>query len=307
LSFEIRLSKGQITKIKPLQLHTMATSFLLQSTPDRKNPVSQLLQLSWPWRITLGYMTIMLLLPVSALILKASTEKPADLWRIATSPIALATYDVTFVTSLIAALIDGVFGVLIAWVLVRYSFPGKRLIDAAIDLPFALPTSVAGLTLATVYSDKGWIGSLVAPFGIKIAFTRLGVGVAMLFISLPFVVRTLQPVLQEMEKEIEEAAWCLGASQWQTFWRVLLPPLFPAILTGVALGFSRAVGEYGSVVIVASNVPFKDLISSVLIIQRLEQYDYSGATVIGTVLLAISLLILLAINLLQAWGRRYEL
>lgn len=249
----------------------------------------------------------MLLLPVSALMLKASTESPADFWRIATSPIALATYEVTFVTALIAALINGVFGVLVAWVLVRYDFPFKRIIDAAIDLPFALPTSVAGLTLATVYSDKGWIGSLLAPFGIKVAFTRLGVGMAMIFISLPFVVRTLQPVLQEMEKEIEEAAWCLGASQFQTFWRVVLPPLMPAILTGIALGFSRAVGEYGSVVIVASNIPFKDLIASVLIIQRLEQYDYSGATVIGTVLLVLSLLILLAINLLQAWGRRYEL
>ena len=249
----------------------------------------------------------MLLLPVAALALKASTESPAEFWRIATSPIALSTYEVTFVTALAAALINGVFGVLIAWVLVRYDFPFKRIIDAAIDLPFALPTSVAGLTIATVYSDNGWIGSLLAPFGIKIAFTRLGVGIAMIFISLPFVVRTLQPVLQEMEHEVEEAAWCLGASQWQTFWHVVLPPLFPAILTGVALGFSRAVGEYGSVVIVASNIPFKDLIASVLIIQRLEQYDYSGATVIGTVLLLLSLLILLAINVLQAWGRRYEL
>ena len=278
-----------------------------QRTPAWQNPVRQLTQLSWPWRITLGYISIMLLLPVSALMLKASTESPADFWKIATSPIALATYEVTFVTALIAALINGVFGVLVAWVLVRYDFPFKRIIDAAIDLPFALPTSVAGLTLATVYSDKGWIGSLLAPFGIKVAFTRLGVGMAMIFISLPFVVRTLQPVLQEMEQEIEEAAWCLGASQFQTFWRVVLPPLMPAILTGVALGFSRAVGEYGSVVIVASNIPFKDLIASVLIIQRLEQYDYSGATVIGTVLLLLSLLILLAINLLQAWGRRYEL
>ena len=278
-----------------------------QRTPAWQNPVRQLTQLSWPWRITLGYITIMLLLPVSALMLKASTESPADFWKIATSPIALATYEVTFVTALIAALINGVFGVLVAWVLVRYDFPFKRIIDAAIDLPFALPTSVAGLTLATVYSDKGWIGSLLAPFGIKVAFTRLGVGMVMIFISLPFVVRTLQPVLQEMEQEIEEAAWCLGASQFQTFWRVVLPPLMPAILTGVALGFSRAVGEYGSVVIVASNIPFKDLIASVLIIQRLEQYDYSGATVIGTVLLLLSLLILLAINLLQAWGRRYEL
>ncbi len=285
----------------------MVVSAHPQRNSARKKPFLQLSKFSWPWRITFGYLSIMLLLPVAALILKASSESPANFWKIATSPVALATYDVTFVTSLIAALIDGVFGLLIAWVLVRYEFPLKRFIDAAIDLPFALPTSVAGLTLATVYSENGWIGSVLAPLGIKVAFTRLGVGVAMLFISLPFVVRTLQPVLQEMEHEIEEAAWSLGASQWQTFWRVLLPPLFPALLTGLALGFARAVGEYGSVVIVASNVPYKDLIASVLIIQRLEQYDYSGATVIGTVLLGISLLILLAINLLQAWGRRYEL
>lgn len=284
----------------------MAVSAHLQKPPARKNFFHQLSGLSWPWRITLGYLTLMLLLPVSALLLKASTEKPADFWRIATSPIALATYDVTFVTAFIAALINGFFGLLIAWVLVRYDFPFKRIIDAAIDLPFALPTSVAGLTLATVYSTNGWIGSLLTPFGIKIAFTRLGVGVAMLFISLPFIVRTLQPVLQEMEKDIEEAAWSLGASQWQTFLRVVMPPLMPAMLTGIALAFSRAVGEYGSVVIVASNIPFKDLIASVLIIQRLEQYDYSGATVIGTVLLAISLLVLLIINILQAWGRRYD-
>lgn len=285
----------------------MAVSAPSQRNPIWQNPFHQLSRLSWPWRITLGYLTFMLFLPVSALFLKASTENPVNFWRIATSPIALATYDVTFITALIAALVNGVFGLLIAWVLVRYDFPFKRIIDAAIDLPFALPTSVAGLTLATIYSDNGWIGSLLAPFGIKVAFTRLGVAVAMIFISLPFIVRTLQPVLQEMEKDIEEAAWCLGASKWQTFWRVVLPPLFPALLTGIALGFSRAVGEYGSIVIVAANVPFKDLIASVLIIQRLEQYDYSGATVIGTVLLAISLLILLIINVLQAWGRKYEL
>lgn len=272
-----------------------------------KKKLRKIPQLPWPWLITLGYMAVMLILPVSALILKASQEKPADFWRIATSPVALSTYDVTFVTAFIAALFNGVFGVLIAWILVRYDFPFKRIIDAAIDLPFALPTSVAGLTLATVYSERGWLGALVAPLGIKIAFTRLGVGIAMLFISLPFVVRTLQPVLQEMEPEIEEAAWSLGASQWQTFWRVVLPPLMPAVLTGVSLGFARAVGEYGSIVIVAASIPFKDLISSVLIIQRLEQFDYTGATVIGTVLLVLSLLILVGINLLQAWGKRYEL
>jgi sulfate transport system permease protein len=199
-----------------------------------------------------------------------------------------------------------VFGTLIAWVLVRYDFPLKRIIDATVDLPFALPTSVAGLTLATVYSENGWLGSLLAPMGIKVSFTRLGVGVAMIFISLPFIVRTVQPVLQEMESEIEEAAWSLGASEWQTFWKVILPPLFPTILTGVALGFSRAVGEYGSTVIISSNTPYKDLIAPVLIFQRLEQYDYAGATIIGVVLLGISLVMLLAINFLQAWARRYD-
>jgi sulfate/thiosulfate transport system permease protein len=255
--------------------------------------------------VTIGYLFIMLIVPVSAMLLKASTESPANFWRIATSPIALSAYDVTFTTALIAALLNGVFGTLIAWTLVRYDFPLKRLVEASVDLPFALPTSVAGLTIATVYSDNGWIGSLFAPFGIKIAFTRLGVAVAMIFISLPFVVRTVQPVLQELELDIEEAAWCLGASPWQTFSQVIFPPLFPAVLTGVALGFSRAVGEYGSTVIVASNTPLKDLIAPVLIFQRLEQYDYSGATVIGTVLLVISLAILLTINLLQAWGKRY--
>jgi sulfate transport system permease protein len=241
-----------------------------------------------------------------AMFLKAGTESPAKFWEIATNDLALATYNVTFVTSLFAALLNGVFGTLIAWVLVRYDFPFKRIIDATVDLPFALPTSVAGLTLATVYSDNGWLGSLLAPMGIKVSFTRLGVGVAMVFISLPFVVRTVQPVLQEMEAEIEEAAWSLGASQWQTFWKVILPPLFPTILTGVALGFSRAVGEYGSTVIISSNTPYKDLIAPVLIFQRLEQYDYAGATVIGVVLLGISLVMLLAINFLQAWARRYD-
>lgn len=254
----------------------------------------------------LGYLFFMLFLPVSAMLVKSSTLGPGEFWRIATSPIALSTYDVTFITSLMAASINGVFGVLVAWVLVRYNFPFKRIIDATIDLPFALPTAVAGLTLATVYSETGWIGALFAPFGIKLAFNRIGVGIAMMFISLPFVVRTVQPVLMQMEREIEEAAWCLGASSWQTFWRVVLPPLFPAILTGVALGFSRAVGEYGSTVIISSNTPFRDLIAPILIFQRLEQYDYTGATVIGMVLLIISLLMLLVINFIQAWGKRYD-
>lgn len=278
----------------------MATSSISQSArlPAFKRP-------SIPWTITFVYLTLMLLLPIAALILKSLTLSPAAIWKIATSPTALSAYDVTFVTALFAGAINGIAGLIIAWVMVRYEFPGKRIVDSLIDLPFALPTAVAGLTLATVYSDTGWLGSLLTPFGIKVAFTRLGVFVAMLFISLPFVVRTVQPVLQEAEREVEEAAWSLGASQWQTFWRVVLPPIVPPVLTGVALGFARAVGEYGSVVIVASNVPFKDLIAPVLIFQRLEQYDYAGATVIGTVMLLISLLLLLAINLLQAWGRRY--
>lgn len=283
----------------------MAISTPSQPVPTRRKNRLGLPQFSWPWGITLGYLTFMLFIPVAAMLLKASTEGVAEFWKIATSEVALSTYDVTFVTALLAGSINGIFGTLIAWILVRYDFPFKKIIDSVIDLPFALPTAVAGLTLATVYSDNGWIGSLLAPLGIKVSFTRLGVMLAMVFISLPFVVRTVQPVLTEMENDIEEAAWCLGASQWITFWRVILPPLVPAILTGVALGFARAVGEYGSTVIVAANIPFKDLIAPVLVFQRLEQYDYSGATVIGTVLLVISLVILLAINILQAWGRRY--
>jgi sulfate/thiosulfate transport system permease protein len=278
------------------------SSSLTRLSSDRP----RLLHLSWAWKVTIGYLVVMLALPVSAMFIKASSQSPAEFWRIATSPLALATYDVTFVTALIAAVINGFFGTLIAWVLVRYDFPGKKLLDGSIDLPFALPTAVAGLTLATVYSDNGWIGSFFTPFGIKLAFNRTGVAIAMIFISLPFVVRTVQPVLQEIDADIEEAAWCLGASQWDTFHRVLLPPLFPAILTGIALGFSRAVGEYGSTVIMASNTPFSDLIAPVLIFQRLEQYDYGGATVIGVVLLLISLASLLAINLLQSWGSKYH-
>ncbi|WP_082348873.1 sulfate ABC transporter permease subunit CysT [Planktothricoides sp. SR001] len=270
-----------------------------------KRIFGKLPKISLPWVVMLSYLVLMLLLPIAALVTKSLTLGIGEFWRIATQPIALSAYEVTFITALAAGIINGFMGTLVAWVLVRYNFPGKKIIDAAVDLPFALPTSVAGLVLATVYSDRGWIGQIFAPFGIKIAFTRLGVFVAMLFISLPFVVRTLQPVLQEMEQEIEEAAWSLGASQWQTFRRVILPPLIPPILTGIALGFSRAVGEYGSVVIVSSNIPFRDLIAPVLVFQRLEQYDYAGATVIGAVLLIVSLVLLLVINFLQQWGRRY--
>ncbi|MGI0489506.1 sulfate ABC transporter permease subunit CysT [Pantanalinema rosaneae CENA516] len=281
------------------------TAISPRSATPQRHPLGWLSQIHITWWITIVYLSFMLFLPGAALLTKASTAGWDGFWKVATSPIAISAYEVTFVTALGAALINGFFGTLIAWVLLRYDFPFKRIIDAAVDLPFALPTAVAGLTLATVYSENGWIGSLFAPFGIKLAFTRTGVAIAMLFISLPFVVRTVQPVLGEMERDVEEAAWSLGASKFQTFWRVVLPPLMPPVLTGVALGFARAVGEFGSTVIIASNTPFVDLIAPVLVFQRLEQYDYAGATVIGLVLLLLSLLILVGINLLQAWGRRY--
>ncbi len=258
-----------------------------------------------PWAVTIIYLLFLLILPIIALVTKSLSLGWGRFWEVASSDIAVSAYNVTFVTALLAGAINGVFGTLVAWVLVRYDFPGKKIVDAAVDLPFALPTSVAGLVLATVYSNDGWIGRFFTPFGIQIAFSRWGVFVAMVFISLPFVVRTLQPVLQEMEEEAEEAAWSLGATEWQTFWRVIFPPLLPPILTGVALGFSRAVGEYGSVVLVAANIPFQDLIAPVLVFQRLEEYDYEGATVIGAVLLLVSLILLFIINLLQQWGRRY--
>ncbi len=280
------------------------------SPPDKKRSqpnafLRMLAKIPWTWVITFVYLACLLILPIVAMLTKAASEPFDSFWKTATSPLALSSYEITFVTAFAAAAINGVFGTLIAWVIVRYNFFGKRFLEAVVDLPFALPTAVAGLTLATIYSDKGWIGSLFAPAGIKIAFSRIGVWLAMMFISLPFIVRTVQPVLTELEREIEEAAWSLGATKFQTFTQIILPPLTPSILTGVALGFSRAVGEYGSTVIIASNTPFKDLITPVLIFQRLEQYDYVGATVIGSVMLAISFVSLLAINLLQAWSKRY--
>jgi len=262
---------------------------------------------SFPWAFTFFYLGIMLLLPAAAVFTKAIALGPAEFWRIATAPIALSAYNVTFLTAFAAAALNGVMGTLIAWVLVRYDFPGRKIVDAVVDLPFALPTAVAGLALATVYNNNGWVGQWFAPFGIRIAFTRLGVFVAMVFISLPFIIRTLQPVLQELEPEVEEAARSLGATPQQIFIRVILPPLMPPILTGVALGFSRAVGEYGSVVLISSSIPFRDLIAPVLVFQRLEQYDYGGATVIGAVLLLVSLVLLFMINQLQQWGRRYAI
>ena len=262
---------------------------------------------SWPWRITWVYLTLMLFLPLAGMLLKASRVSPSDFREMATSPEAIATYKISFGLSLVASLINGIFGLIIAWALIRCRFPGQKLLDAILDLPFALPTAVAGLALTAVYSQEGWLGKPIYQlFGVKVAFTSLGVAVAMVFISLPFVVRTVEPVLRSLEKEQEEAAWCLGASQGQTFTRVILPQLLPAILSGVAQGYSRAVGEYGSVVMISSNVPFRDLITPTLIIQKLEEYDLPAATVLGTVMLAFSLVSLLLINLIQVWGQRYQ-
>jgi sulfate transport system permease protein len=254
----------------------------------------------------LTYLTGMLIVPIVAMLVNASkTPWPTFLAR-ATEPVAMSAYEVTFSMAFAACAFNSVFGFLLAWVLVKYNFPGKKWIDAAVDLPFALPTSVAGLTLTTVYAEEGILGALLTQLGINVVFSKLGVAVAMVFVSFPFVVRTMQPVLQEMEKEVEEAAWTLGASPWKTFVQVLLPPLVPALLTGTALAFSRALGEFGSVVIISSNFPFKDLIAPVLIFQCLEQYDFEGATVIGTVLLLTSLAIMMCVNWLQAYSQRYR-
>ena len=269
-----------------------------------KNIVKNL-QVSWPWLFTILYFVFMLIFPILSLLNTASKNLFFNFWETATEPVALSAYTVTISMAFFASIFNTFFGFILAWVLVRYNFPGKRLLDAAVDLPFALPTSVAGLTLATVYNDQGWIGSFLSSFGIQIVFTKLGILIAMIFVSFPFVVRTLQPVLQEMEIELEEAAWSLGASPWKTFQKIIFPPLIPAILTGLTLAFSRAIGEYGSIVIVSSNIPLKDLIASVLIFQNLEQYDYTRATVIGTVVLLLSLILLLGINFLQSWNQKY--
>ena len=263
------------------------------------------LQLSWPWLFTILYFVFMLIFPILSLLNTASKNLFFNFWETATEPVALSAYTVTISMAFFASIFNTFFGFILAWILVRYNFPGKRLLDAAVDLPFALPTSVAGLTLATVYNDQGWIGSFLSNFGIQIVFTKLGILIAMIFVSFPFVVRTLQPVLQEMEIELEEAAWSLGAEPWKTFQKIIFPPLIPAILTGLTLAFSRAIGEYGSIVIVSSNIPLKDLIASVLIFQNLEQYDYTRATVIGTVVLILSLILLLGINFLQSWNQKY--
>ena len=260
----------------------------------------------WSWLITLLYLLFMLILPILSLLMTAGRMVFTDFWHIATEPIALSAYGVTLSMAFLASVLNTWFGFILAWVLVRYHFPGKKVLDMAVDLPFALPTSVAGLTLATVYTNQSGVGQMAEQFGIQIMFSRLGILIAMIFVSFPFVVRTLQPVLREINVELEEAAWCLGASSKDTFQRVLFPSLLPAILVGATLSFSRAIGEYGSIVIVSSNIPLKDLIAPVLIFQNLEQYEYERATVIGTVILFLSLFLLFGVNFFQSWNRNLE-
>jgi sulfate transport system permease protein len=254
--------------------------------------------------ITVAYLSLVVLIPLTATFLKTATLDWEQFVRAVSSPRVLASYRLTFFSALGGALINAVFGFLVAWVLVRYRFPFKRIVDAVVDLPFALPTSVAGISLAAVYASNGWIGQFLAPLGIRIAFTPAGVLVALTFIGLPFVVRTVQPVLEEFEREQEEAAACLGASRWLTFRRVVLPAVFPALLTGFALAFARALGEYGSVIFIAGNVPMKSEITSLLIITKLEQYDYAGATALAVVMLVVSFLMLLSVNTLQWYLQR---
>ncbi|MCS0591802.1 sulfate ABC transporter permease subunit CysT [Massilia norwichensis] len=253
---------------------------------------------------TIFYLALIVLVPLSAIFLKTFTMTWEAFWSAVTSERVMASYRLSFGAALIGAAINVVFGGIVAWVLVRYQFPGKRFVDALVDLPFALPTAVAGITLTALYSSNGWIGKYLEPLGIKIAFTPLGVVVALTFIGLPFVVRTVQPVLEDAERELEEAAASLGASPWQTFTRVILPGIVPALLTGFALAFARATGEYGSVVFIAGNMPMVSEITPLFIITKLEQYDYTGATAIAVVMLVVSFLLLLAINLLQAWTRK---
>lgn len=251
---------------------------------------------------TLLYLSLIVLLPLAALFARAATMPLAEFWQTVSEPRVLAAYRLTFGASLIGAATNALFGFIVAWSLVRYRFPGKRLLDSLVDLPFALPTAVSGIALTAIFAKTGWLGRFLEPLGIQAAFSQLGVTIALTFIGLPFVVRTLQPALEELDSEMEEAAASLGANRWQTFWRVILPALLPALLTGFALAFARALGEYGSVVFIAGNMPLKTEIASLLIIIKLDQYDYAGATAIAVVMLMASFAVLLAINALQWWA-----
>ncbi|WP_299021565.1 sulfate ABC transporter permease subunit CysT [uncultured Tepidimonas sp.] len=258
--------------------------------------------------LTLGYtviyLSLVVLIPLTALVAKTLTLGWAEFWAAVMAPRVLAAFRLTFGASLLAAGVNAVAGLLVAWVLVRYRFPGKRLVDALVDLPFALPTAVAGISLAALLAGNGWVGQWLEPLGIQLAFQPAGVVIALIFIGLPFVVRTVQPVLEDAERELEEAAQCLGATRWQTFRHVIFPTILPALLTGFALAFARAVGEYGSVIFIAGNVPMVSEIVPLIIIGKLEQYDFAGATAVATVMLLASFALLLVINALQGWQRR---
>jgi sulfate transport system permease protein len=253
---------------------------------------------------TVLYLSLVVLIPLAALVIKSASLGWEGFWASAWTPRVVASYKLTIGTSLVAAMINAFFGFLVAWSLVRYTIPGRKFIDAMIDLPFALPTAVSGIALTAVYAQNGWIGKYLAPLGIRVAFTPLGIIVALVFIGLPFVVRTLQPAIEEIDRETEEAAASLGATRLQTFWRVILPAVSPALMTGFALSFARALGEYGSVVFISGNMPMRTEITSLLIITKLEQFDYAGATAIATMMLAASFVMLLAINLVQWWSAR---
>jgi sulfate/thiosulfate transport system permease protein len=253
---------------------------------------------------SLLYLSLLVLLPLSALVFRAMDLSWAEFWAVATDARSIASYKITFGASFVGAVVNLVFGLLTAWVLVRYTFPGKRIVDALVDLPFALPTAVAGISLTSIYAYNGWIGQWFDPLGIRIAYTPLGVIVALTFIGLPFVVRTVQPVLDDLEKELEEAAVSLGAKRWQTFRRVLLPAVWPALLTGFALAFARAIGEYGSVIFISGNMPYKTEITPLLIVTKLEQYDYAGAAALAVVMLIVSFVMLFVINALQLWSHK---
>ena len=252
---------------------------------------------------TLAYLSLIVLIPLSALVFKTLNLTWEQFWQAVTAPRVVASYKLTFGASLIAATVNAFFGMLLAWVLVRYQFFGKKIIDALIDLPFALPTAVAGISLTALLAGNGWVGQYLEPLGIQLAFNRNGVLIALIFIGLPFVVRTVQPILEDVEKELEEAATCLGATRWQTFSRVIFPALAPALLTGFAMAFARAIGEYGSVIFIAGNMPMVSEITPLIIISKLEQYDYAGATAVALVMLCAAFVMLLLINGLQAWQR----
>lgn len=254
---------------------------------------------------TLFYLSVIVLIPLSALIFKTFDLSWAQFWEAVAAPRVVASYKLTFGASFMAALVNLVFGLLIAWVLVRYEFAGKKVVDALVDLPFALPTAVAGISLTALLAGNGWVGQYLEPLGIQLAFNPNGIVIALIFIGLPFVVRTVQPVLEDTEKELEEAATSLGASRWQIFYKVILPSITPALLTGFAMAFARAVGEYGSVIFIAGNMPMISEITPLIIIGKLEQYDYAGATAVAVVMLMISFVLLLVINALQAWQRRH--